>query len=323
MFDEVPDLALFRLDEAQTIALAVGDLSTGLEAWARAAWLRATRGRPFEGASVMTALAPRTTPFARALMHNNLGGLALARGDRATARRELEAALVDARNVSGPGALELVNIRVTLAAAIDDPSRLSTLMREAEDEIIRLLGRDHPDALQVRLMRLNVVPMPDADLARQLGALCPRTEIHKHGTRPARCWRELAYVRDALGDRSGALDALDHALAFRPIEQQTLSEGYVYWWRGDLVRARAKFETALAELPPRPREPFFVTFARAEILLGSAELHAAVHDSAAARRAIDAAIAALVQVERDHPGAIVDRRRARAYKVLAQLTAGR
>src|SRR5207237_796746 len=52
--------------------------------------------------------------FARALLYNNVGTVELARDQRGRALAYFERALVESRNVTGPGALELVFIRHNL-----------------------------------------------------------------------------------------------------------------------------------------------------------------------------------------------------------------
>ena len=71
---------------------------------------------------IIEPLATRSEPFARALLANNLGSVALARGDRATARDKFATAFTAARGVTGAHAIELANIHVNMAIVATDPS---------------------------------------------------------------------------------------------------------------------------------------------------------------------------------------------------------
>src|SRR5262249_41620011 len=127
MAGEDRQTATARLTEATALGLSSGSEPIGIEAWARRAWLVGTYGHPdtaLAGFAVIDALAAQPSPelgFARALLHNNVGGVDLAAGNRPAALAVLERALGEARAVTGPGAVELVSIRSNIAIATDDP----------------------------------------------------------------------------------------------------------------------------------------------------------------------------------------------------------
>src|SRR5262249_4930265 len=125
------------LSEAMSVALAVGADAQAIEAWARRAWLMGSDddADPLAGLDVMAPRAARTpSPFARALLHNNVGGVELEREHRDRARAEFERALDAARGVSGPGAVELLNVRLNLARVTDDAVRRDRMLADAESE---------------------------------------------------------------------------------------------------------------------------------------------------------------------------------------------
>jgi len=315
--------AVARLAEASRLAFENGMLSTGIEAWARRAWLagmHAPQDPTLASGEVIEALATRATPFARALLHNNLGSVDLARGDRAAARAELAHSIEAARAVHGPGALELTAIRFTLAAATDDLVEKERVLREAAAEAAKLEGPDHPDTLRAIWIRLTAIPQDPATLAPQLAALCERDELHAgFATRTTECWVELAAVYDMIGDRDRALAAADRAVALGAERSDDTAEavGYARLWRGDLDGAHAIFERALASLPNEAAEPWFRTYTRARLEVGVARsLPDARRDEAKAL--LERAIAKLTAIAEAHRVATIERQLARAR---AQLTA--
>ena len=316
--------AVARLSEAQTVGLSAGLLAIGVEAWARRAWLQGVYGKPTDGTEVIEALAARTGPFARALLANNLGSVALAHDDRVTARAKFELALAAAVGVSGPDAVELAWIRFNMSLVVDDPAVRDELLRAAEADFIRLLGRDHPDTLNIAFARATSVAAPLPALAATLTDVCNREELHPaFARRIADCWVELASVRDVLGERPGALIAVDRALAMGADFQIDAAEaaGYARLWRDDNVGARTAFEGGLRALPSIPNESWFRQYARAKLQIGLGRTHAAAGRRSAARAILEMAVATLAVTSRDHPAATVQRRLEQARAELAKITA--
>jgi tetratricopeptide (TPR) repeat protein/predicted Ser/Thr protein kinase len=321
------DTAAARLTEATTLGFAAGGDAVAIEAWARRAWVEGTGDHPamaLAGFDVIDALATRTSSaFARALLHNNTGGVELARGDRAAARAMFERALADARPVSGPGAVELVSIRTNTALATDDPQRRDALFAEAHGELVRLLGANHPDTLLAQAQRaVNVVDLARA--AELLAPACQQRELHAWlaGT-TAECWVELADLRSELGDRAAALAALDRAAVLGAGDNPQTPEatGYRLLWRGDARGAVVAFEAALARAPAHPDDPWYQRFVRARLLLGLGRA-LEVNRQPGAAGTLAQAIAALEPIARGQPAAAVDRRLGRARTELARVRAG-
>src|SRR5262249_30180205 len=118
--DAVPLLA-----EASTVALASGADALAIEAWARRASAVGTDIDPrmaLDGRDLVEALATRvpSARFARALLYNNIGQVELASEQPARAQSAFERALTEARGVTGPGAIELMNVRTNLALVLDN-----------------------------------------------------------------------------------------------------------------------------------------------------------------------------------------------------------
>jgi tetratricopeptide (TPR) repeat protein len=319
--------AAARLAEATTIGFAAGSDAVAIEAWARRAWVEGTGEHPelaLAGFAVIDALATRTaSAFARALLHNNVGGVELGRGDRPAARAMFERALDDAKPVTGAGAVELVAIRSNTALTTDDPERRDALYAEAHGELVRLLGAGHPDTLLAQAQRaVDVAGFARA--AELLAPACELRELHAWlaGT-TAECWVELADLRSELGDRTAALAALDRAVGLGAATNPQTPEasGYRLLWRGEPDRAAAAFEAAVASTPGHPDDPWYQTFVRARLLLGLGRAREANHQPGAAEAALVQAITALEPIARHQPAAAVDRRLGRARAELARIRA--
>ena len=313
------------LAEATAIALEIGDDSLAVEAWARRAWVEGTGGADPDGAvagqDIITALAARTgsTRFARALLYNNLGAIAFSRGRRDQARAWHDRALAEAKGVSGPGAIELLNVRANAASTIDDPVRRDALLAEVEADIARLLGADHPQALGLRIRRAMWIP----DLAAARGLLAAACETYERyhrdlGAGPIiDCWNELGFVTEELGDRSAALAAMSRAAALSPEPGE--GAGYVALWRGDSASARTSFEAAMAAAASKDSPPLWAKFERGKIAVGLGLALRSAGDARAAREVFERAVADLDEVRRAQPAAVVERRWARGRAELSEL----
>ena len=154
--------------------------------------------------------------------------------------------------------------------------------------------------------------------------MCNREELHPaFARRIADCWVELASVRDVLGERPGALIAVDRALAMGADFQIDAAEaaGYARLWRDDNVGARTAFEGGLRALPSIPNESWFRQYARAKLQIGLGRTHAVAGRRSAARAILEMAVATLAVTSRDHPAATVQRRLEQARAELAKITA--
>jgi predicted Ser/Thr protein kinase len=307
-----------RLGEAATLGVSTGQDAIGIEAWARRAYVRATTdeaGDPLAGSEIVQAIASRTrSAFARALLANNIGSVELGENRRADARVSFEQALAAARDVEGPGAVELVNVRINLAIVTDDPTARDRLLVDAHDQLARLLGPDHPATLFATWNRVMRTLSAPREAAAALEQLCARDELHPTlAARTALCWVELADVRDMLGDRRGAVTAIDRGLSLGAATSDEVPEaaGYALLWHGDAAGAVRSFESALAAVPVAPGEPWFRTFTRAKLQLGLARAH---RDPAALGEALDV----LTVLARDQQAAAIERRLAVARQLRAQ-----
>jgi tetratricopeptide (TPR) repeat protein len=320
------------LGEASRLAVTAGADALAVEAWGRRAWAAGTGDDPagaLAGLDVTEALAarPRATRYARAILYSDVGSVELARDRRVEARAAFERALLESRGVGGAAAVELVSVRSNLALVTDDPRARDALIADSAAELTRLLGADHPKTLRQRRMRGTVTVVELTAALEVLTPACAGFELHralKGGAVP--CWAEVAFVRRELGDAAGAVAAIDRALTIggAPLADQPELQPYRTLWRGDVESAVAAFSTALAALPVRAGEPWWVRGKRAELQLGLGRALRAAGRPAAARAALEPSVTELALVARNHPVESVERRlgRARADLALALAASG-
>jgi len=323
--DRLPAAA--PLTAAFTLGAQVGDRSLAVEAWARRAW---TQGTTKGGADSLSGLelveaeaAHRSvSPFARALLHNNVGSVQLALGRRDQARSTFERALREARGVTGEGANELLNVRLNLALVTDDPEKRDTLIAEVDDEKTKALGDDHPETLEARRMR-GMMQINLRKGAELLAPTCPHFEPFD-GARAMRCWGEVAFLRRELHDVDGAVEALRRATPIR-VEHNTPSASaspYLRLWQGDVAGAIREFRDALAKLPTSEGEPWWDRLERADVELGLARALRAGGQLQEAKRTAETSLRRLLAIAATNPAPDVDRRSGRARAELAATLAG-
>jgi len=315
------------LAEAMRIALEARDDTLAVEAWARRAWVLGTsdvreRGEALDGFEVVGALAARapSPSFERALLFNNVGVVALAADRVDDARTWLTRALTESRGVTGPGVIELINVRSNLAMITEDAERRDAILAEAESELAGRIGADHPQTLHVRLTR-GVWSPRLTDAAELLAGACEGLDAQADARDPAvECWAELGFIADELGDRARAIAAVERAAARAvPTVRGAEAAGYVALWRGDARGAIATFATELAALPRRPDEPFWRPVSRGKLALGLGRAQRAAGDARAARDAFEAAVDDLAAATRVRPGGAGERRLTRARAELQTL----
>ena len=312
-----PSAAAPILSEAVTRAIAVHDDALEIEAWARRAWAETDDpAAALSGLDVIEPLAARTASadFERALLHNNVGSVELARDHRARARELFERAVAEARRVTGPGALELVAAQINAALATDDRARADQLIAGAAAELADRLGPDHPDALQARRLR-GVRTITDLRQAEQLLApVCRGFELHPAAD-VENCWAEVGQLRWDLGDLAGARDAM--ARAARSPAEPPDSAAYAALLAGDPRTAARRFEDALAKAPPPADGRWWERVARGRLELGLGRARRALGDLRGARTVLGAAVADLAAVVHDDAPVSYQRRLGRARIELA------
>jgi tetratricopeptide (TPR) repeat protein len=314
------------LGEAMKVGIEAGNDALGVEAWARRAWAMRTGGEDpaaaIAGLDVVEPLAARdrSPSFARALLENNLGSIAFSHGHREEARFRFERALADARGVTGPNAVEMVNVRGNAATVIDDPRQRDAALAEAESALAHLVGADHPETLRLRVRRAMV--LPELAGARDLlRSACDAYERFHHVLAAAsaiECWSELGYIAEELGDQAEALAAMTRAAGL-PEERPALpveASGYLALWQGDARAASERFAGAM--IGRQANEAWWTTFERGKFGVGLGRARLRAGDPRGARAALEQAVADLVQIAREHPTAVVDRRLARGRAELAK-----
>jgi eukaryotic-like serine/threonine-protein kinase len=318
------DAAVPLFAEASDIALAAHADALAVEAWARRAWAAGLNADPrgaLNGFDVIERIAKRTPSahFARALLYNNLGGIELARNRRGPARTAFQRALAEANGLTGAEAVELINARVNLAIVTDDRTAADKLFAETIAQLSRLLGADHPDVLLVRWIRgtSTIERVPDA--IAYLTRVCRALELHIGlDGRLAECWAEIGYLEAEREAPAAAISALERGIArFDPKDVPPEPAGLLELLRGNPRAAALRCATALAAQPPKVDDEWWVHLARgvAGACLGRSLRAAGAHTRA--RLALEAAIAELASVVRDHPATAYELRLGRARAELA------
>jgi tetratricopeptide (TPR) repeat protein/predicted Ser/Thr protein kinase len=313
------------LTEAFTLAFEAGDQSLAIEAWARRAWTRGLSGggpESLAGLEVVEAAAANrsVSPFARALLFNNVGSVAIALEHRDRARAAFERALQESRSVVGPGAAELLNVRVNLGFTIDDADRRDRILAEAEADKARLLGADHPETLETRWQRGRRMTR-FAAAAELMASACAGLEV-QDGPNAMWCWSELGYVRSELGDQVGAAAAMQRALSVQIEGADRLPiVPYLHLWQGDTATAAREFAAAIAAMPATNDPPWWVRYVRANLELGLARAHRAAGQLREAKPVLLQSVERLRGIADRHSDGSVDRRLGRARAELAEILA--
>jgi len=309
------------LDEAIRVGNASRARAIAIEAWARRAYALGTWNDPVGATAGVefvesTAEGTPSAAFAVALLHNNLGAVALAQEQRAQARGYFARALVESRKVTGRGALELVAILANLALVTDDKAQGDKLAAMAVEQLTDRLGPDHPDTLTASLQQA-IVTLEDLRVVEQrLPPVCRGHELHVSLKFQAiECWTELGFVRLDLGNRSGAIEALARAAEIS--SGATEASAYLALLRGDAHRAARQLIDAIAAKPPAPGESWWARLKRGKLELGLGRACRASGDLAGARAALRSAIADLDATVRQHPAASFERRLGRSNVELA------
>ena len=307
-------------------ALAVGDDPLAIEAYARQVWAAGTTGDPVratDGLPLVEAITDRAgdrARFARALLHMNVGGVALARGDRGTAHLAFERARAEAVAVGGAGAIELTAVLANLLFVVDDPAQ-----RRATGQALvalrgRLLGARHPDTLSSQLMAASFLDDPAEVRAAMAPACRDLARYHPgRGADVGECGSELTTLALAAGDRAEAAAMADLVIAAAPHGaapyQVAAARAFRHLTDGEAAAAAAGFAALARELAVDATSPWWAKLAAADNAVAAAMALRAAGDRAAATRHLDDAAALYDQVAASTPPPVLARRRA----VIAQL----
>ena len=187
-------------------ALTCGDDAIAVEAFARDAYARATAPTPLpiDGLTLIEPLASRLPAhqrFAVALLQQNLGAVALARADRATAGPRFEAALTAAADLRDEGGLELTEALLGAGLATDDARQRAALFDRLIATRTSLVGADHPLTLRARIVSAQLAGARAATRAA-LVAPCERLlALHPQVVGSiAGCASDLAWTATVDGD---------------------------------------------------------------------------------------------------------------------------
>jgi protein kinase-like protein len=312
------------LERAMRGGFAAHDDATAVEAFARRAYVIAfSQGVTLDGTSVIEALAARlgTSTFPRLLLLNNLAAVrASTLDDSAGAQPLLEQALHDWRPGQSEDDYELVSIPQNLALAIAEPKRSLELIARARSELARLLGADHPRALEIDTFQVYFLALERARTVAD--SVCERLARLHPQLRDTRGTAELeaGWLADEAGDRAAAaahfraalLDpASDRVRAAVASTMAALDAGTAA--PADLARAIEQ----LADAERRTARAPFARFVTADAYIAAARAWSEARDPVAAERCWRAARDLLVPIARP----AVARRLARARTAFA-LAAG-
>jgi serine/threonine protein kinase len=325
-------LAVPLLAEASTIGFEVGAYPLAVEAWARRAWAEGTLSPDpgvLAGLDVVQAVVPRgpAAQFARSLLYNNVGSIQLTTSHREQARASFQRALREAGGFVGPGSVELVNIRKNLALTANDADERGRLLNEAEEELTRLLGTNHPETLTTRWIRGAMTPsLGHAESI--LTPACEGMELHLPmlSASAVPCWTEVGFLRSELGQDDRAADAMARAVraGAATTEDWPEAEPYLLMWQGETAAAARRFELALASLrrPGEEGRSWWHRFKVAKLELGFGTALRIEHQWRRAVRVLRSSVGALTEIARERKEEPpVQRRLERARAELARALA--
>jgi eukaryotic-like serine/threonine-protein kinase len=318
--------AIAPLTEAYTLAFRTGDDALAVEAWARRAWVRGTTAGgedSLTGGDIVQAVAEHlpAPSFARALLYNNLGSIQLELEHREQSAPVFERAAREARDVVGPGAIELLNIPINQALATDEAARRESLLARAVAVRTGLLGPDHPLTLEARWLQGDHTE----GLAAALKVLVPTcAALRPHNAVLAKhCWREVAFIQGDLGRRAEAIATLTVARSIDVAPESDIPGilPYLWLWEGDAETAASAFAALVRDLPASDSQPWWDRKERAELQVGWAQALLASGQVREARRTLESAVRGLTDIAHKFPYPPVERRLGRARAELARTLA--
>ena len=200
------------LTRAVHLAIEVGDDDVAVEAFARLIWVAEARD-DVDGLTLVEPMATRASPFARALLYNNLATRRISRSDHAGAR----ALLLRARSAlpANPEQvdIELVCIAQNLALAAETPGEREREYRAAAETYERVLGPLNAKSLEARVLEALATDHPGRARARLERACAGYRGLTHLGGWHAWCEAELGWIADDAGDVGAAVAAMRRALA--------------------------------------------------------------------------------------------------------------
>ena len=316
------DLAQWRGDrgaavfvEATRLALAAGDDAMAVEAYARAAWAISTTDDPAkatDGLDLIEALTVRISersPFPRALLHNNLGGIALSRGDRSAARAAFERARSEAVGLRGAAALELTVVLLNLLVVVDDPAAQASIGKELVATRTSLLGAHHPSTLTARIAIAELLDDPER-MQAELAPVCAQLyRLHLDQRRLiSECSHELGWLAMVDGDRAtaGAMFSRVLETAGSNEPRAMLAAAYQRLIEHDAPGALAAFTRARS--PVSDDAPWWDLVDASDVAIGMALAHEEAGARAAAEQELATAASLLARSASAMPLAALHRR---------------
>jgi eukaryotic-like serine/threonine-protein kinase len=313
---------------ASRLALAAGDDPLAVEAYARAAWAIGTTDDPAkatDGLALIEALTERTgarAPFARALLDNNLGGLALTRGDRAAARVAFERARAGATHLSGAEAIELTSVLLNLLLVVEDPTALERIGRELVDVRSRLLGTHHPSTMIAQIIAAEAID----DATRMRATLEPAcAELDRRHPDQRRvieeCSYELAWLAILDGDADTARAMIKRMLSTTPPAEASLRQRLLAALLPLLDGDPAAASKALDELrtPAATDAPWWDVLDAVDVATASALAHHTAGEGARSSAELELASALLERINTAMPVATFHRHQRAIATVRARI----
>jgi hypothetical protein len=291
-------------------AIAAGDDRLAVEAWARHAWAFATTRGPAkatDGQVLIEAMLEKLgdrARFERALLQLNLANVALARGDRETAR----AAFIQGREaITTGGAIELTAILAGLMLVTDGPER-EAVAADLIARRTRLVGPNHPLTLGARSTAASMLADPETARA-SLEAVCRELErFHPTlGADIAECAYESTWLALVAGDREATRSAATRLLGTETTggapPQTGLARAALQVVDGtDAAAAFVALQVAEEKEAPAWWHDFYI----ADAAIGEAVARRG--DAAGARKALDKAERLYTRIEKALPAPVKARR---------------
>ena len=302
---------------ATTLALTAGDEPLAIEAYARAAWAYGTNdeidpAKATDGLALVEALTERNgarAPFPRALLHNNLGSLALGRGDREGARIVFERARREAAGLTGSSAIELTAALANLQLVVDDPVARVAVSAELLALRTHLLGPHHPKTIAAKITGAQMLDDPARARAELKPACIELQELHPETrTQIAECALELTWLAAIAGDETEGRAMAARALAAAPPDGSSpqLARAYRNLFDHDLRGAREE----LRQLRPTvgARTAWWELLDAVDVAVASALVSAAAGQPAEALAELERATPLLTRIAAAMPPAPLHRR---------------